>query len=161
KAQMGTGLAYSNRVQGDPEENIEAAIRHYQSALQTCSATRFPDTWSSVQHNLGGAYLRQQKGDRAGNIERALAHFEQALPAVRLDQDGEKWARVHGDAGTAYRNRPRGNRADNRAKAIEHCKFALSFFDRHRYPIDRAGALYGLMGAYMMPTGDSFIDDLE
>ncbi|MGL5197254.1 MAG: hypothetical protein ACRC8Y_27010 [Chroococcales cyanobacterium] len=50
------GIIYSERLLGDPIENIETAIAYYEAALQVWNPNFCPTAVPSVQHDLEAAY---------------------------------------------------------------------------------------------------------
>jgi hypothetical protein len=50
---------------GDRAENLEAAIGHYQSALEVYTRAAFPDQRAATQNNLANAYRGRIRGERA------------------------------------------------------------------------------------------------
>jgi CHAT domain-containing protein/tetratricopeptide (TPR) repeat protein len=78
-AHYNLGNAYSDRINGDREENQERAIEHYTQALKFYTPQAFPTHWANTHNNLAVTYWERQRGIRAENLARATKHFEQAL----------------------------------------------------------------------------------
>ncbi|MEH2330399.1 CHAT domain-containing protein [Nostoc sp.] len=53
------GIAYDKRVQGDPQENFNLAVKAYQNSLKIYTCENHPFTYAILQNNLGNAYRDQ------------------------------------------------------------------------------------------------------
>ena len=65
-AQNNLGTAYHNRIRGSRADNIEAAIKAFESALTVRTREAFPQNWANTQNNLGIAYQRPHPGQPGG-----------------------------------------------------------------------------------------------
>jgi CHAT domain-containing protein len=120
------GIAYNERLQGDPAENQEKAIECYQKSLQVFNADLARQEWAITQMNLGNAYINRVLGNPEENIEIAIKCYEQALQ-VHNEDFIEEWSDIQHNLGLAYRDRKSESKADNLANAIRCFKNALKF----------------------------------
>jgi len=77
--QYAMGAIYSNRTQGDRQDNQEKALDLFQQAANIYTRANAPNEWAAVQYGLGTIYRDRLLGERAANLEQALAHYEEAL----------------------------------------------------------------------------------
>lgn len=113
---------------GQPAENIEEALRHFDEALKVRTRQKYPTEWAIIQDNLGTAYRDRIHSDRAENIEKAIYHYEQALGVRTLQSDPKRWAMSQRNLADAYCVRIRGKRAENLEQAIRYANQALEVF---------------------------------
>jgi tetratricopeptide (TPR) repeat protein len=119
------GDLYLKRIQGKPSENVEQAIRAFDSALSIYEPKSFPRAWAEVQFQSGMSFYRRTQTDRAERLEYAISSFEAALTVWARDKYPSDWARAQNAFGMAFRYRIRGNKADNLERAIEAYEAAL------------------------------------
>jgi predicted LPLAT superfamily acyltransferase len=127
---------------------LEAAIAHYQQALEPYARQAFPEQWAATQHALAIAYRERMQGERADNLEAAIAHLEQALEVYTRQAFPEQWAAIQNALAIAYRERMRGERADNLEAAIAHLEQALEVYTRQAFPEQWAAIQNALAIAY-------------
>jgi hypothetical protein len=77
-------LAAAKAVADEASSRMEAAIRHYQEALEVFTEEAWPEQWALIQNNLAEAFAERVAGDRQDNLEKSQEHFESALGAMRL-----------------------------------------------------------------------------
>ncbi len=79
------GVTYAKQTHGDPDENLEQAIDHYQLALEvfTKDEEHLRD-WAVTQWNLGNAYRVRDWEDRRQNLEEAVACYDRALEVFTI-----------------------------------------------------------------------------
>ncbi len=130
QTQNNLAIAYSNRINGSREENLERAIGFYEAALTVYTLEDFPEQWALTQNNLAVAYSYRINDSRADNLERAIGFYEAALTVRTLEDFPEKWAETQNNLADAYSNRINGSRADNLERAIGFYEAALTV----RYP---------------------------
>jgi CHAT domain-containing protein len=108
-----------NAITGRHKRQAIAALRRGISAIDR---RRDPDTWVSLQHDLGVAYLSGWRS--VADQEHAIQAYRRAL-AVRTEDDDLFRAWVHLDLGTAFLERHKGNRRRSLEKAVEYFDKAL------------------------------------
>jgi CHAT domain-containing protein len=96
-------LAYSKRIKGDKTENLEAAIRYCEAALEVLNRSVFTQNWAATQHNLAVAYFDRIKGDKAENLEAAIRYYQAALEVRTRDAFPEDCAQTLFNLGLAYK----------------------------------------------------------
>jgi CHAT domain-containing protein len=127
------GSIYHARIRGNRAENVEQAIRYYQTALQIRTRQAFPQDWADTQNNLGLAYCHRIHGSRADNIEQALAAYQPALQVYTREALPQRWAMLHQNLGVTYLERIRGEWAENQEQAIGCFKAALQVYTRETF----------------------------
>lgn len=126
--------SYRDRVQIDPAENIEAAIKSSKLALEVYTRQDFPEDWAMTLINLAVYYTQRIHGDRAENIETAIEAYKLVLKVYTRQNFPEKWATTHHNLALAYAGRIRGDRAENIEAAIKACNFALEIINSVSFP---------------------------
>jgi CHAT domain-containing protein/tetratricopeptide (TPR) repeat protein len=116
------GIAYAGRRTGDPEANIESAIRLYESALAHCTGAERRQESAAINSNLGIAYRRRLVDSRALNIEESLRCYRRAL---ELSDNGLDVAIVKTNLATAYLTRAFDDPDENCRKAAALCREAI------------------------------------
>ncbi len=96
-------LAYSKRIKGDKTENLEAAIRYCEAALEVLNRSVFPQNWAATQHNLALAYFDRIKGDKAENLEAAICYYQAALEVRTCSAFPQDCAQTLFNLGLAYK----------------------------------------------------------
>jgi tetratricopeptide (TPR) repeat protein len=76
---MNLGLAYTKRIEGEKQANIEEAIAFYRRALEVYAKDSFPPKWACIQMLLGAAYFSLIDGENRANMLEALACYRRAL----------------------------------------------------------------------------------
>ena len=155
------GNSHAQNPRGERADNLEAAIAHYQQALEVYTRQAFPEDWAITQHNLGLAYASRIRGERADNLEAAIAHYQQALEVRTRQAFPEDWAITQRNLGLAYASRIRGERADNLEAAIAHHQQALEVRTRQAFPEDWAITQHNLAAAYRIRIRGERADNLE
>jgi uncharacterized protein len=98
--QNNLAIAYKNRLAGERKENIEAAIRHYEAALQVCTREAAPHDWATTQNNLAAAYSDRLAGSarrtlrRPSGTTRRLCRSTPARPMQKHAMTSEGWPRL-------------------------------------------------------------------
>jgi CHAT domain-containing protein len=146
------GVAYINRIKGDPAENLEEAINYFQAALLIRTRDDFPMDWVRCQTNLGNAYKIRIFGDETENLELAIHCYKMALEVATLETMPEQWAMAQINLASAYSIRIKGNRESNIKSAIRCYEAALQVYTKRAYSQNWAtlqnnlGTLYGKIG---------------
>ncbi|MEO0790699.1 MAG: hypothetical protein AAFY36_18695, partial [Bacteroidota bacterium] len=98
------GLAYANRVSGNPKENIEKAVSLYKAALQAIEDADDPSLSIRIKHNLGIAYSEgktsRKKSDSAEDVKFSEYHIGENPYLDKLLQVSEA-PEIGGDLETA------------------------------------------------------------
>ncbi|MEL7354113.1 MAG: CHAT domain-containing tetratricopeptide repeat protein [Cyanobacteria bacterium J06560_5] len=140
--------AYSERIEGEPKQNIEKAIDFYQQSLQVRTREAMPTEWAQVMTELGAAFRSRIEGSPAQNIEEAISAYQQALQIITKDTTPIDWAANMMGLAHAYRNRIEGDRAQNIEEAISAYQQTLQVRTRDRIPDEWARTTVGLANAY-------------
>jgi tetratricopeptide (TPR) repeat protein len=135
--------------------SLNAAIGHFDSALQVFTEAKYPLDWAATQNNLGGAYSYLPTGDRGANLDRAIECYKAALPVFTRAGFQYEWAIVQNNLGTAYRDLLTGNRGANLDRAINCYQAALGVFAKLGFWSEWAMTQNNLGNVYRdLPTGD-------
>jgi CHAT domain-containing protein/tetratricopeptide (TPR) repeat protein len=134
--QHNLGFAYSQRIAGSREENLERAIAACEAALTIRTRDAFPQDWAGTQNNLGIAYSQRIAGSRGENLERAIAAYEAALTIRTRDAFPQDWAETQNNRGTAYKYRITGSHGENLERAIVAYEATLQVYTRDAFPTE-------------------------
>ncbi len=146
---------------GSRANNLEIAIKGYETVLEVYTREAFPEYWARSQNNLGNAYRGRIRGERADNLEKAIAAYNLSLEVYTREAFPEDWARSQNNLGTAYGDRIRGERADNLEKAIAAYNLSLEVYTREAFPEDWARTQNNLGNAYGDRIRGERADNLE
>ncbi|MGK7962884.1 tetratricopeptide repeat protein [Crocosphaera sp.] len=146
---------------GSRADNLEIAIKGYETVLEMRHRDTFPYEWAMTQNNLGNAYKNRIRGERADNLEEAIAAYERSLEVYTRDAFPYEWARSQNNLGTAYGDRIRGERADNLEAAIAAYERSLEVRTRDAFPEDWARSQNNLGNAYSDRIRGERSDNLE
>lgn len=80
-------VTYQDRQDGNRAENLETAIRLYESVLSVLPPRKRKDLRAAIENNLASAYTDRVQGDRGHNLERAIAGYRRALKLIGRDRD--------------------------------------------------------------------------
>lgn len=149
------GGVYSQRLAGDPAENVEQAIRELEEALKVRTRDT-PHPWAQTTNDLGSAYLQRSRGVREQNVERAWELLEGAFAVLADTAESREGARAANNLANACLERTRGNRSENLERAIELYQRAL----QHRDPQEWPAVTYNLALAYSQRVQGSRPDNL-
>ncbi len=133
---------------GSRANNLEIAIKGYQTILEVYTRDAFPNEWARTQNNLGAAYVDRIRGERTENIELAITAYNQSLEVYTREAFPYEWANSQNNLGIAYRNRIRGGRADNLELAIAALSQSLEVYTRDAFPYEWARSQINLGLAY-------------
>ena len=157
--ELGTNLAQNS--QGNRNDNIEKAIKHYNQTLEIYTLKDFPVEWAMTMNNLGNVYSDRVLGGRAENIEESIEHYNQALKVRKHEDFPVDWAMTMNNLGNAYWSRILGNRAENIEKAIEHYEQALEVRTTLDFPVDWAETQNNLANGYWSRILGERADNIE
>ncbi len=93
---------------GNRKNNLEIAIKGYETITSIFTLEAFPVRWAATQNNLGNAYRNRIRGEKAENIEKALAAFNHAKEVYTKEAFPVDWAMTQNNLGNAYCDRIRG-----------------------------------------------------
>ncbi|NCT54267.1 MAG: tetratricopeptide repeat protein, partial [Microcystis aeruginosa G13-03] len=146
---------------GSRANNLEIAIKGYQTLLEVYPREAFPYEWARTQNNLGNAYSNRIRGERADNLELAIAALNQSLEVYTRDAFPQTWAMIQNNLGNAYSNRIRGERAENLELAIVAYNQSLEVYTRDAFPQTWAMIQNNLGTAYRHRIRGERADNLE
>src|SRR5207248_2763156 len=87
--------AYMLRRAGDPDENLERAIRHLLAPLSGPSSPWLTVQRGRIERQLAKAYLDRTLGERADNLASALQHARKAIEVLDPNTDPDEIALAH------------------------------------------------------------------
>jgi CHAT domain-containing protein/tetratricopeptide (TPR) repeat protein len=134
------GRAYTEPQLGDQD----AAIAHFEAALEIYTRERSPKDWGDTQNNLGIVYFQRADGDRRDNLRQAIVHFEASLEVRDRETTPFDWAQTQQNLGGIYANYTFENPAEQLDRAIAYYQSALEVYTREAYPADRARTQFNL-----------------
>jgi Tetratricopeptide repeat./Sel1 repeat. len=138
--QMNLGNAYCLR-QGDPLENLTAAIECYKNSLKVCKQDADRTKWADVHINMGQAYYRRGMLGHPGSADDIELAIECNKNALKVYNDENKyplrWAGLQSALGVCYSDRQMENRAENLELSINYLEQALRV-RKEKYPYDSA-----------------------
>ncbi|NER02097.1 MAG: tetratricopeptide repeat protein [Okeania sp. SIO3C4] len=146
---------------GKKATNMEISITGYEISLKVFTRKSYPETWASIQNDLGNAYLYRIRYNRAENLENAIKAFQLALEVRTKNDSPIQLATIQNNLGIAYKKRIRYNRAENLEKAITAYELALSVYTKNDFPIDWAMTQNNLGNAYSERISDDRAENLE
>ncbi|NCS55401.1 MAG: tetratricopeptide repeat protein, partial [Microcystis aeruginosa G13-05] len=123
---------------GSRANNLEIAIKGYQTVLEVYPREAFPYEWAVTQNNLSNSYSDRIRGERAENLELAIVAYNLSLEVYTRDAFPQTWAMIQNNLGTAYSQRIRGERADNLELAIAALNQSLEVYTRDAFPYEWA-----------------------
>jgi len=88
---MHRGLAYGERVKGDPAQNIERAIASLRDGLAQIEGSEDRELRAMMQTNLAVALLRRRR-DRLDDARAAVRFCREALTYRDPERDADNWA---------------------------------------------------------------------
>jgi tetratricopeptide (TPR) repeat protein len=113
--------ALMQTLSGEHAQNLEAAIHHYQQAVDRSSS----DVRGRRLGNLGLAYGTRVLGDPRENLERAIETMRAALSLLSGESDADTLALIQTNLAQALERRASGDRRENLREAYALCKAAL------------------------------------
>lgn len=157
----GLGRAYVNRARGIRADNIEAAIKHFESALSLSTRPAGTEEAASLHSDLAVAYWNRIRGDRADSEDRALSHFEIALKTLTRESHPLQWAMTNSNMATLILTRQRGDRQANVDRSISLWESALEVIRQDSQPQLWAAAHNNLGNAYRVRTAGTVAQNLK
>lgn len=146
RATHSLGVLYAQRIRGESADNIEAAIEHYQRAVDVARIPESSVEFARHLERLGSAHVARLVGNPAENVERAIDCYRRALKILRQEDEPEEWARTQTSLGNAYLRRLIGRADENVESALTHFGLALEIYTLDAYP-DRWGLVQQNLGA--------------
>ena len=153
------GNSYLRSSAGDPEDNLESAIRHFRLALDGYS--RANEDWAETAIDLASAYARRRRGVPEENTAGAIYYFEEALTVYTRADHPADWARVQYNWGVVLLNKTETPKSENIEQALE--KFLLAMEECERQTNRQlCGAIYGnLANIYRQRTHGTKAENIE
>lgn len=146
----------------DGAEDFEQAIKSYKNALQVYDdRDRYPERWSTIQHNLGITYSDRIKEDQAENLEQAIEYLKAALQVRTRKDFSYEWASTQKNLAAIYEQRILGKREENLELSIDCCEKALQVFTYENYPVDWATTQINLGNTYRHRIYGVPVENLE
>ena len=109
RSQNSLSLAYTYRIEGDKEENLQTAICYSLSALEVLNCNVFPQYWADCQQNLGLVYYlayhhsSRSKDTKQENLKLAILCFREALKVRTYEAFPQDCINTQFCLGIAYR----------------------------------------------------------
>lgn len=148
RSRINLGIAYQNRLTGDPAANIETAIELYAGILDDCTHETFPFEWASTLTNMSVAYRRRLKGSRAANLERAIELARKSSVIWTRNDFPDHWARFQHNLALLYKHRLRGDYSVNTDEALRCYEAALTIWTENDQPFRWSTAINNLAAVY-------------
>lgn len=155
RAQFNLGNSCSELSEIAGEDHWQAAIGHYQQALQVRTRDRNPERYAATLENLGAAYRHLPLPQRAGGIRQAIDCYRRALAIYTRLRYPQKHASLHNNLGNVFlmlaegapavieRNARRALRHFDRALRIQSCEPLSRAFGITQYNRAQACLLLG------------------
>jgi len=154
-------LTHAVRITGSRRTNMEAAIMHWDKALELVAKVDAPALWADFQAGCGRAYRVRVDGSRAANIEETIACYHRALEVRTREAVPFKWAETQSNLGAAHVDRVAGDKATNVEAAIDCYKGALTVRTRAAAPLEWASTQNSLGAAYSRRVDGDKASNLE
>ena len=109
RSQNSLSLAYTYRIEGDKEENLQTAICYSLSAFEVLNCNVFPQYWADSQQNLGLVYYlayhhsSRSKDTKQENLKLAILCFREALKVRTYEAFPQDCINTQFCLGIAYR----------------------------------------------------------
>jgi CHAT domain-containing protein len=152
---------YADRINGDPTENLERAIRIGETYLNVLHNENPSYERAFTQHNLAIRYLDRKVGSRSDNVERSIELLQESLSICTRQEYPEEWANIQSSLANAFEERIRGDRTANIEMAIEASMAALSYYTRNQFPDQWARIQSILAGLYMLRIQGDHAENIE
>jgi len=130
-------------------------------ALKLVSREQYPDSWASIQDELGKSLWQNPLGDRSENLELAIAAFQQALEVYTRQDWPMQWGQTMNNLGLAYQNRIHGDQSKNLEQAIDAYQQSLQEMSPETAPIEWAQTTMNLGTAFSNRIEGNRADNLE
>jgi CHAT domain-containing protein len=153
--------AYLDRIKGDRAENLEKAIKIYESALEVYTKKNSPTDWAVTQNGRASAYSERIKEDKAENLEKAIEGYQSALEIYTKENFPTNWANTQNNLANAYSERIKEDKVENLEKAIEGYQSALEIYTKENFPTDWANTQNNLANAYKNRIKEDKAENLE
>jgi CHAT domain-containing protein/tetratricopeptide (TPR) repeat protein len=160
-ATVNLGHAYLERLRGDPTENIEIALGHYQSALSPALLIADPLIYGRAEQSLAVAYRRRRRGNALQNRQLAMDHAlaaEKLLARARYPAD---WANTQATLGALHWLGLGGDRQAELEQAIARYEEARRVFEQRGDARRQANIADKLGSAYSDRVGGDRRANLE
>jgi CHAT domain-containing protein/tetratricopeptide (TPR) repeat protein len=91
---MALAVAFAERIEGDPADNAELAVKALRDALSYLDENSQLDLSDDLQLNLANALMRRERGDRVANLGEGVALCQAVLAHRTPTADGSQWGRA-------------------------------------------------------------------
>jgi CHAT domain-containing protein/tetratricopeptide (TPR) repeat protein len=134
-------MAWAERIDLAPGENLARAISDLTQALSVYTRTNYPQNWARTLINRGGIYIQWAQEDISENQEQALRDVNDvlSLPEHQISQEIAGKALLN--RSHCYMIRTQGVRTQNQRQALNDCQAALALFRESGCCLDEAAAL--------------------
>lgn len=132
-----------HELAGDRPDLLNAAVKHYHSALQLVTSKEVPELWAAAHANLATAYLTMPMVEASDQLRRGIAvsSLRNALKIYTPERHPERWASAQLNLANALVYTPSKHHSDNLVEAVELYEAVLEVRDRHSDPLGRARVL--------------------
>lgn len=143
RVQTALGKLYAQRTTGMAEDNLAYAIAYHEAAFESINHNKdaFPNTWATIQSNLGDTYLRYGNKDAGYYREQARTCYREALSIYTMHGFPREWADIHVRLATIYQNSAEEHQAKRDLYlrcAIVCSEAALLFYSPDSFPVEYA-----------------------
>jgi tetratricopeptide (TPR) repeat protein len=156
--QNNLGLAWTESLSGDRDDNLRQAIAAFRSAQGSLACDGNPAFRGKLQNNMGAAWLKMSAGDQAGNLHNAIAAFRLALEAYTSQEHPLEWAMVQNNLGKALialADLHVGDVGESLTQAAAGLRSALEVLVREEHPLEWADVQNNLgLALDRLPTGE-------
>ena len=120
------GEVLSQRLAGDPADNIDKSIAAFELALNTLTLEGEPTSWIRAARSLATNYLVRQNGNGAADLQKAIALFETIQTSLGASDSSPASCISLLNLALAYLQRSGGADAVDEAKADDCLERALT-----------------------------------
>jgi CHAT domain-containing protein/tetratricopeptide (TPR) repeat protein len=159
--QCALAIAYQQCLDGDRTQQMEAALRMCEEALQIYTLAQYPYQYASIQVTLGNVYRERAPGTKRDNLDRSVTCYRAALLVYTLEEYPYEYAQAQDGLGQTYQVRIEGKRQNNLEQAILCCHAALDVRTLDDFPFEHAQTLHVLGSAYIQRVAGERRDNLE
>lgn len=135
------GNAYLQRLDGNFDNNLDAAVAFYHQALEVLNPNDYLKKWAITNNNLACVYLKRKLDDSERNLHIAIDYCQVVLAKINQEFPIE-WGDAHCYLGEAYLN------SKNPEIAMTHYQNALQVFTKEDYPDDWARITFDMAYSY-------------
>jgi CHAT domain-containing protein/tetratricopeptide (TPR) repeat protein len=141
------GLAYLDRKLGNPEDNIDEAIKCFETGLDLDFVNQ--ELRGNLQNNLAIAYRRRQRGNPQENLAESIKRYDGELE--RREEGTLAWANIKRNLASALVKLDSDDlqeRVRNVRKAIKHTQDALEVLKKYENTEQEQASLQMNLGIF-------------